>query len=763
MPTSPTYPGVYLERLSSGVRSISGVSTSVAAFIGEGPRGQLGVAKRVLNFSDFERAFGGLSAEYELGYAVRQFFGNGGSEAWIVRVAANPVNATRDLRMQDNSTVALTVTALDAGPFGDTIQVWVDWNTISPDSTFNLTFIPTDTPDAAETYSGLSMNSFHPRYAVTTVNGASKLVTLTRASGLTFTTTATSKSGDLPDVQASLTSPAGQPLKTDFQVEINGLPPIRVSLTPGDLGSSTSNNTRLSALATAIQTKVRNGSTNPTVQQFTAVRDGSSLELRMPAAEAASVRVLPGDRNDASAALGLGVLNGGREKDSAGTLRPRPIPDAGTLTGAALNATDLNALPAADSQAIQLILDGGVAEIIDIGSTAATGNLAAKLQDIAQRLQSVVRARRTTTAFREFVAEPGSDKLVLRSGSRGTGSSVQVLSAQRSGGGDDPLAAALGLITGATGSVGLNTTLQGGRVDKITNSTTYSSYIPAGSDRRGIFALDGVEIFNLMVLPGVTDSATLSDAAAYCEKRRAFLIADAPFHNDIGEMEKLIKGPGLPKSINAAVYYPYIKISDPLNGGKERVTPPSGTIAGVYARTDTNRGVWKAPAGTDASLTGCIGVQYALTDDQNGVLNPLGVNCIRSFPIFGIVSWGARTLRGSNEEAHEYKYVPVSRMALFLEESLFRGLKWVVFEPNDEPLWGQIRLNVGAFLHGLFRQSAFAGRSARDAYFVKCDSETTTETDKNLGRVNIIVGFAPLKPAEFVIIKLQQMAGQSAT
>jgi phage tail sheath protein FI len=162
-------------------------------------------------------------------------------------------------------------------------------------------------------------------------------------------------------------------------------------------------------------------------------------------------------------------------------------------------------------------------------------------------------------------------------------------------------------------------------------------------------------------------------------------------------------------------------------------------------------------------VVGALGIEYTLTDGQNGVLNPLGVNCIRSLPTFGIVSWGARTLRGADAEADEYKYIPVSRTALFLEESLYRGLQWVVFEPNDEPLWSQIRLNVGAFLQGLFRQGAFAGRSARDAYFVKCDSETTTPTDQALGRVNIIVGFAPLRPAEFVIIQLQQIAGQSAT
>ena len=173
------------------------------------------------------------------------------------------------------------------------------------------------------------------------------------------------------------------------------------------------------------------------------------------------------------------------------------------------------------------------------------------------------------------------------------------------------------------------------------------------------------------------------------------------------------------------------------------------------------RGVWKAPAGTEATLTGVKKVDYLLTDGENGNLNPLGVNCIRIFPSYGAVSWGARTLSGSDQLTSEYKYVPVRRTALFIEESLYRGLKWVVFEPNDEPLWSRIRLNVGAFMHNLFIQGAFLGKTPREAYFVKCDNETITQNDINLGIVNILVGFAPLKPAEFVIIRIQQIAGKN--
>ncbi|HEV2950915.1 MAG TPA: phage tail sheath C-terminal domain-containing protein, partial [Actinomycetota bacterium] len=205
--------------------------------------------------------------------------------------------------------------------------------------------------------------------------------------------------------------------------------------------------------------------------------------------------------------------------------------------------------------------------------------------------------------------------------------------------------------------------------------------------------------------------------------------------------------------------------SDPLQDGNLEDFAPSGAVAGVMSRTDAERGVWKAPAGIEAGLRGVLGtsingIPATLTDKENGDLNPLGINSIRSFPNIGNVVWGARTLEGSDVLASQWKYLPVRRLALYIEESLFRGTHWVVFEPNDEPLWAQIRLNIGAFLHGLFRQGAFQGTTPRDAYLVKCDRETTTQDDINRGVVNILVGFAPLKPAEFVVIKIQQLAGQ---
>jgi phage tail sheath protein FI len=318
--------------------------------------------------------------------------------------------------------------------------------------------------------------------------------------------------------------------------------------------------------------------------------------------------------------------------------------------------------------------------------------------------------------------------------------------------------------------------VQGSTADDKSSSLTPGDYYadpdPNDHEKKGIAALDKADIFNLLCLPMKADedvpSGVLSEALAFCVRRRAMLILDPPqAWADSGAGSVLPFSDGFsslsgPATRNAAVYYPRLNQPNPLKEGAVEKFVPSGAVAGLYAATDAARGVWKAPAGVDAGITGIDSLTRVLTDSENGVLNPLGINCLRTFPVIGTVVWGARTLRGADQLGDEYKYVPVRRTALFIEESLYRGTKWIVFEPNDERLWSQIRLNVGAFMHDLFRQGAFQGQSAQEAYFVKCDKETTLQNDIDHGIVNILVGFAPLKPAEFVVIKIQQMAGQIA-
>jgi hypothetical protein len=287
--------------------------------------------------------------------------------------------------------------------------------------------------------------------------------------------------------------------------------------------------------------------------------------------------------------------------------------------------------------------------------------------------------------------------------------------------------------------------------------------------KTGLHALDDVDLFNILCVPVAVElddattntnfTAIMTAAVTYCEARRAFLIVDIP--STVNTPQKvqdwLNTNASTVKSANSAVYFPRVEVPDPANAFQLRSIGASGTMAGIYARTDTDRGVWKAPAGIDTLLRGVGALDYLLTDGENGVLNPLGIDCLRVFPVYGQVAWGARTLLGADVMASEWKYVPIRRLALMIEESLFRGTKWVVFEPNDEPLWAKIRQNVGAFMMGLFRQGAFQGGTPDKAFFVKCDGETTTANDRNLGIVNIEVGFAPLKPAEFVVLKIQQI------
>jgi phage tail sheath protein FI len=289
----------------------------------------------------------------------------------------------------------------------------------------------------------------------------------------------------------------------------------------------------------------------------------------------------------------------------------------------------------------------------------------------------------------------------------------------------------------------------------------------------GVHLLDRVSIFNLLCVPGESDQPTVQNLQEYCADKRAFYIVDCPqlittaSLINSGPVGTVLGGgaptPGLLSgqySINSAYYFPWVSAPDPLTGNRSKLFPPCGFVAGNYAATDASRGVWKAPAGIDASLSGVSGLQYVLTDLENGSLNTQAINCLRQFRVYGDVIWGARTLQGNDQAGSQWKYVPIKRLALFLESSLYDGLQWVVFEPNDEKLWGQIRLNVGAFMQLYFLKGAFQGTSPQQAYFVKCDSENNPQSSIDLGIVNILVGFAPLYPAEFVVIQIQQIAGQ---
>lgn len=279
-------------------------------------------------------------------------------------------------------------------------------------------------------------------------------------------------------------------------------------------------------------------------------------------------------------------------------------------------------------------------------------------------------------------------------------------------------------------------------------------------------------LVNVLCIPAtanMTDASActvLLQAQKFCQAHRAFLLIDIPPSQRVATPAQMItwlQSNRTSLSLEggyAAVYYPRLAVADPLNGNKPREIGCSGTVAGIYAATDSTRGVWKSPAGTSAVVAGASPVT-ALNDADSGLLNPLGINAIRSFPVYGNLLWGARTVQGTDQGDSEWQYINVRRFAIYIESSLAGGLKWAVFEESAEPLWSAIVLSVTTFMTDLFRQGALQGTSPQEAFFVRCDASTTTHADVDRGVVNIMLGFAPLKPAEFVVIQIHQAVGQA--
>lgn len=285
----------------------------------------------------------------------------------------------------------------------------------------------------------------------------------------------------------------------------------------------------------------------------------------------------------------------------------------------------------------------------------------------------------------------------------------------------------------------------------------------------GLWGLNRIDLFGLLCIPQSADldpagyRKVIRHAIRHCTQRRAFLLIDPPAHVDSVEaMRAWVTAHEDLRDSHAAVYFPRLRVTDPAREGSTRTMAASGALAGMYARVDAAHGVWKAPAGELGRLMGVMGLTYDLEDKHVDVLNPRGVNCLRQLPRTGPVAWGARTFAGSEESAGALEYVPARRLACFLEESIVRGTRWIVFEPNAESLWSRLRANVAEFLHGLYERGAFQGSEPREAYFVKCDSQTNSRTDVEAGFVNLLVGFAPVKASEFVTLPLRLVVGQTS-
>jgi phage tail sheath protein FI len=817
MPVQVSYPGVYIQEIPSGVHTITGVSTSIAAFFGRASKGKMNKAIRLLSYADYVRSFGAPHPMSDLANSVRLFFANGGSECYVVRLANSPRAASVTLPSLSAQPV-LTATAKAEGQWANTVRLEVDYKTASPDDTFNLRVILEESgvATATETFSNLSMNPSSPRYAPAFVTQSSELIDLGPTAALTGIMNDSTESpagfslglrplGPLvSDVQTSLLGflAAGQ---TKFDISVNDSPPVTVDLQNWAVSGAVG--TQQSALAQRINDALaaQLPAPAPTVGVILNLLPSAAgaggpiaaasrmLRITSTGGDTSSVRVRRAASNDLSETLMLGVDQGGLECARWSNFRPAPTATFLTLgaftPGGPPGTQSLDNLVIA-SALVQTDITGmtidGVAiplNLISVPPGAATwsGN---KVDDspatgdndgVREKLKLIAAAINSTPGLAWRAEATGYHlAIIARSGTVNQQPTIAFTG---------PTANALTNLRNAFVVNVRRYTLGTGGAPFTAGVDGFDGTFPTAADymgnpiaQTGFYALDPVDLFNLMVLPAdqqVLESVQLNlwgPASNYCASRRAFLLIDSPagwtsppsttsplsrpaIVNNLSKVDTDIRSKVV--KINSAVFYPRLLFSD---NGIVKPIGSGGVIAGLMARTDTERGVWKAPAGTGADLRGVIGLEVNLTDMENGVLNKIGVNCERMFPS-GIVNWGARTMDGHDDFGSEWKYIPIRRLALFIEESLFRGTKWVVFEPNDEPLWASIRLNLNVFMRSLFRQGAFQGSTPAQAFYVKCDGETTTQNDRNLGIVNIEVGFAPLKPAEFVIIKIQQIAG----
>jgi phage tail sheath protein FI len=780
------------------VRTIAGVSTSIGLFIGMTKAGPMFEPTRCTTYTDFVRAFSDDTTSAQLPNYVKLFFLNGGTDCYVMRIANGATSASVALKNEAGAEV-LVLTARNAGVQGENIRAVVSYGGALPETTFNLDVFQWQfdakgnrTKTNAESWKGLSMDPASPAFAPTYITQNSQLVSAALGGAVPAAGKGVSLSGRAVDETPGFTNAwkallGNQPgLKTNtFQISVGGSPFVEVDLSTIAVSTKP-------LLVTAIQKAITDKfaalgfpGVNVTVT-FPAGGPATTERLRIePAAATGDVLIRPGSLNDLAVPLMLGTAQGGLEISGRADQRPAPNGISFRPTEAAL--TDLATLPQNGLANIGIdvmkpdgtfvadtvpMTGGALPSIIttlpadpmakDAAAVSPNGNadgVREKLGIIAQRIAQFVptvsgnkNKWKVSVSNYRLTLLPTDD---VEDNFVPANFNMPAVSLKP----HFPPASPANVHRYTVG-------IGGNNIGRQTSAAVIASdgNPPAAADYANAYLTvdKEVDLFNLMVLPpdtpGKDMSAFYGEASIFCRQRSAVLLMDPPpawiTASDASTKVATLRV-GLVKDF-AALYFPRVTI---LDNGIATNIGGAGAMAGLCARIDGTRGVWKAPAGIEADLRGIVGLEHKFSDGEHGIMNPRAVNVLRVFPN-GIVSFGARTMDGDDDFGSEYKYLPIRRLALYIETSLYRGIKWVVFEPNDEPLWSQIRLNVGAFMHDLFRKGAFQGATPKDAYFVKCDAETTTQSDRNLGIVNIWVGFAPLKPAEFVILYLQQMAGQ---
>jgi phage tail sheath protein FI len=776
-----SYPGVYIEEVPSGVRTITGVATSITAFIGRALRGSIDEPVIINSFADYERTFGGIWADSMMSYTVRDFYQNGGSQAIIVRiyepqfsdqaaewsVAQAAAQAAADAVAQAAADAVAGATTLQdiadaastaAGAVvGDAAQAAAD----------AVAQAAVDAVAGAATFQDVANAAAAAvAGAVQTAIDSTELAAQTAADAVAQAAAdAVAGATTLQDIADAASTVAGAVVGDAAQAAADAVAQAAVDAVAGAATFQDVANAAAAAVADAVQAVT--GSAELAAQTAAdavadvaadAVAGATSFQDIADAASTAAGAVVGDAAQAAANAVALAAANA-----VAGASSFQDIADA--ATDAVTDAVEDAANTVVPSERSWLEVGNLTLEAVSSGSWGSNlkGKVDHKTRDADEPLPD-------TNLFNLTVYEDVeggiTEKFLNVSVDANDPRYLNRVLAQES-----MLVRVFEMTSAARPSeTSEDVTATGGSDGAILDK---NNYLESESKKTGIYALKKADLFNLLCIPPATrgndtDAEVYQKAMKLCVDERAMLIVDPPAAWGASAATAAanaiagLGGLGLTgvNARNAALYFPRVQQPDPKRDGQVDTFVPCGIIAGLIASTDSSRGVWKAPAGLDAALQGIYGLQVKLTDAENGQLNPLGINCLRTFPVNGRVVWGARTLRGADQMADEYKYVPVRRLALMIEESLFRGTKWAVFEPNDEPLWAQIRMNLGAYMNSLFRQGAFQGSNPKQAYYVKCDKETTTQNDINQGIVNIEVGFAPLKPAEFVVIKIQQMSGE---
>lgn len=781
----PTYlhPGVYIEEIPSGVKPIEGVSTSVTAFVGSANRGPAGEATLIGKLDDYVSEFGNIASEGDhMGLAVQAFYLNGGRDAYICRLvgagsnsASTTVNGQGPAGGGPTADAVFTIEATSEGAWGN--DVYVQFVKPDPD-VLNFDLLVGHRKDGKfvedESFTGLTMVVDDDNYALTRVNGNSSLVQLSLGpaaeigGGSEQYQGATLTGGQLEDSATYFSSNIAGPVT--LTLNINRLGVKQITIDPTGALAGADQDADGAAVALAIEAAVQALGTAAAYQNFTctyAIGPADRFVLSTPEDDSnASIEVMAGDfaellRLDAAQTA---VLTG------------NALGSGGTLF-----SSGSSGIPSLSDTGLTLNIDnhGDIAINLVPADLGLSGTNATDGQAVALAIQNAVRAADARVpSYKDFTCEYNSSReFVLTSGSsrvRQSGLSVT----------DGPLATLLGLDAASTptevpgrqdsqatadviplhslGLLGQGVQLTGGNATAATANDFASFY---GN------ILRKVRNVNIIVLPGQPwpvsgTNPIINQTLAHCEAmKNRMLIVDPPENLEL-DQAATVSQLGLPTSTYTALYYPWVDVSNPFfnedtnpNAARTLTIAPSAFAAGMWAKIDGKRGVWKAPAGVEAQLNGVARLEFDVEDLEQDQLNPLGVNCYRKLPNFGAVIWGSRTL--ATKADPEWRYVPVRRTAIFIEQSIYGGIQWAVFEPNDFPLWGALRGNIGSFMDGLFRAGAFQGATADDAYFVRCGlGDTMTQGDIDRGQVIVIVGFAPLKPAEFVIVRIQQKVGR---